>query len=98
MKVIEIKAHENGAHENCSGIDWVPDGWAVIPEGMETENFPFGEVEVETINDVPTVTKWIPGTIPEPEPVEEPVNESETVLDLLAEQEYRICMLELGGN
>jgi hypothetical protein len=98
MTIIEIIALENGAHRNQSGGNTIPEGWAVIPEGMETENFPFGEVEVETINGVPTVTKWIPGTIPEPEPVEEPVNESETVLDLLAEQEYRICMLELGGN
>ena len=31
----------------------------------------------------------------EPEPV---IDEAIVVLDLLAEQEYRICMLELGGN
>lgn len=54
---------------------------------------PFGEVTVEVINDVPTVTQWTPLPVPpapEPEPTEE-----EVTLDLLAEHEERICMLEL---
>lgn len=72
MTIIEIIALDNGAHRNQSGGNAIPDGWAVIPEGMETENFPFGEVEVETINGIPTVTKWIPGALPEPEPEVEP--------------------------
>ena len=72
MRIIEINALENGAHRNQNGgVSVLPDGWAVIPDGMVCENFPFGEVEAEEINGVMTVTKWTPGTIPEPEPVEE---------------------------
>lgn len=83
MRVIEIKALENGAHENCSGIGWIPEGWALIPEGMECENFPFGEVEVEEIDGVPTVTKWTPGTLPEPEPEPEPEPTADELMDIL---------------
>nr|DAE70236.1 MAG TPA: hypothetical protein [Caudoviricetes sp.] len=50
----------------------IPDGWAVIPETMETPNFPFGEVTTEEFNGVMTVTSWTPGTMPEPEPKPEP--------------------------
>lgn len=79
MRIIEIKATEYGAHDNQAYHGFLPDGWAVIPDGMETENFPFGEVEVEEINGLMTVTKWTPGempVVPEPEPVEpEPTTE-----------------------
>lgn len=70
--IIKIEAYENGGHDNQSTVPKViPDGWAVIPDGMETENFPFGDIEVEEINGVMTVVKWTAGTMPEPEPVEE---------------------------
>lgn len=74
MRIIEIAPLSNGAHRNQAGaFSVVPDGWAVIPANMETINFPFGEVEVEKINGVMTVTKWTPGEIPKPAPVvEEP--------------------------
>lgn len=71
MKIIEIVAFENGAHRNqTSDIDlvFIPDGWAVVPDEMECENFPFGEVTVEEIDGVTTVTNWVAGVIPEPEP------------------------------
>ena len=79
MQMLEIKALENGAHNNqtCHGV--LPDGWAVIPDDMVCENFPFGEVEAEDIDGVMTVTKWTPGTIPEPEP--EPEVEPEATTD-----------------
>ena len=74
MTIIEISALDNGAHRNQSGnIQTVPDGWAVIPDGMETENFPFGDVTAEEINGIMTVTSWTPGEIPETEPEPEPV-------------------------
>lgn len=68
MKIVEIKALENGAHRNQTiyGVIPVPDGWAVIPDDMVCENFPFGEVEVEDVNGVITVTKWTAGNIPAP--------------------------------
>ena len=73
MKIIEIAALDNGAHRNQTGnFSAIPDGWAVIPDSMTTENFPFGEGEVAEINGVMTVTKWTAGTIPEPEPEPEP--------------------------
>ena len=71
MTIIEISALDNGAHRNqtTSSSISIPEGWAVIPDGMETENFPFGEVTAEEVNGVMTVTSWTPGSIPEPEPV-----------------------------
>ena len=64
--IVEIKALENGAHDNL-GCDFVllPGGWAFIPESVERKNFPFGEVITEEVDGVITVTEWIPGVIPE---------------------------------
>lgn len=88
MKLVEIVALENGAHRNqeCYGFEIpVPDGWAVIPEDMICENFPFGEVEAADIEGVMTVTKWTPGVMPEPTPApdaeEEPT--AEELMDIL---------------
>lgn len=74
MRLIEIKAQENGAHNNqtINGTVAVPEGWAVIPDDMELESFPFGDVVAEEIDGVMTVTGWVPGVIPEPEPEPEP--------------------------
>ena len=73
MKIIEIAPLDNGAHRNQNGgLSVVPAGWAVIPDAMVCENFPFGEVEVTEIDGVMTVTSWTPGVMPEPEPVPEP--------------------------
>ena len=87
MTIIEISTLENGAHRNQTGnMCTIPDGWAVIPDGMETENFPFGDVTAEEINGVMTVTRWTPGEIPEPEPEPEPVKPIDgRVTDLEAE-------------
>ena len=72
MRAIEIAALSNGAHRNQTGLDVLPDGWAKIPDEMETQNFPFGEVTAAEIDGVMTVTSWIPGTMPEPAPEPEP--------------------------
>jgi hypothetical protein len=83
MNIIEIAPLENGAHRNQnSGLSVVPSGWAVIPDNMECENFPFGEVEATEINGVMTVTKWTPGEIPEV-----PVDNSAKIAELKAELE-----------
>lgn len=73
MTIIEITALENGAHRNQTvfGSIPVPEGWAVIPDGMETANFPFGTVTVDD-STPPAVTSWTPGEMPEPEPAPEP--------------------------
>lgn len=78
MQIVEIKALDNGAHNNqTSDVDFIqiPDGWAVVPTDMECENFPFGELEAEEIDGIMTVTKWEPLPIPEPEPEPEPTAE-----------------------
>jgi hypothetical protein len=84
MTFIEIKALENGAHRNqTGGLSFPPEGWAVIPEGMECGNFPFGTVQVEVIDGVPTVVKWTPGEMPEPEPIPEPEPTADELMDIL---------------
>ncbi len=58
MRIIEINALDNGAHRNQRGnFKVVPDGYAVIPEDMETPNFPFGEIETkdEDVIEVETI-------------------------------------------
>lgn len=72
MIIIEINALENGAHRNQSFNGVLPDGWAVVPDTLVPENFPFGEVTVEEVNSKPTVVEWKPLPMPEPEPVPEP--------------------------
>ena len=68
MRIIEISALSNGAHRNKTGNFYtIPAGWAVIPDDMETPNFPFGEVTVDETQTPPVVTGWAAGTIPEPE-------------------------------
>ena len=69
QRIVEIAPLSNGAHRNQTYPGFVPEGWAVIPEDMETENFPFGEVEVKEIDGVMTVTNWTPGEVPAPEVV-----------------------------
>ena len=78
MNMLEIKALDNGAHNNQTYHGVLPDGWAVIPNGMTLENFPFGEVEAEEVNGVMTVTKWTAGVMPEVPEVEETETEPTT--------------------
>ncbi len=94
MRIIEIKPLENGGHRNQG---WnggaIPEGWAKIPDGMKTDNFPFGDVAVKEINGVMTVTKWIPGTIPETPKAEAPI----TAEERLAALESAMLEMALGG-
>lgn len=86
MTIIEIQALSNGAHRNQTGtFKTIPDGWAVIPDDMETENFPFGEVTAEEIDGVMTVTKWVAGTKPEPIVLEEEPVSDKSIWDIMAE-------------
>ena len=73
MKIIKITPFENGAHDNQTAIGSmiVPDGWAILPDGKETPNFPFGDITVDN-QTPPVVTSWTPLPIPEPEPAPEP--------------------------
>ena len=83
MIMIEIAPLFNGAHRNQSGsAKAVPDGWAIIPDGMETPNFPFGDITVDD-QTPPVVTSWTPLPIPEPEPAPEPEPTADEVLNAL---------------
>lgn len=74
MQMIEIVALENGAHRNQTYHGALPDGWAVIPSGMEIpETFPFVNVTAENVEGVMTVTSMTPGVVPETPPSPEPV-------------------------
>ena len=99
MTIIEIAPLSNGAHRNqtTSSTMIPPEGWAIIPANMITENFPFGEVEVSQtevkgIGTVSVVTKWVPGVIPEPEPEPEPESEP-TQLDIIEAQVTYTAMM-----
>ena len=99
MLIVEIIALDNGAHRNQDSnlsIQNIPEGWAVVPEDMELENFPFGEVTAEEIDGVMTVTNWVAGVIPEVEPIEEEPSEEDDTVAMLVDHEYRLTLLELG--
>ena len=84
MLIIEITALSNGAHRNQTGtFSAIPDGWEIIPDGMDTHNFPFGEVTVDDTQTPPIVTKWMAGTIPEPEPEPDPQPTTEEILNAM---------------
>ena len=98
MRLIKIENFKNGAHDNqtINNISKIPDGWAVIPDDMDTPCFPFGEITVEEIDGVMTVTSWTPCEMPEiPEVKEEPTAQDDTDA-ILVDHEYRLTLLELG--
>lgn len=93
MTMIEIVPLENGAHRNQSGrMKTVPDGWAILPEDMETPNFPFGDITVDDTRSPPVVTSWTPLPIPEDAPT---TDIAPTELEQLrADVDYLLMMTE----
>lgn len=73
MRIIEIKALDNGAHRNQEGTFFIiPEGWAVIPSTVGLpDTFPFVNIEVED----GVVVSMTAGVVPE---VEEPEPEPES--------------------
>lgn len=51
MRIVQIEKNPNGSHNNhCADhITSPPEGWAVIPDDLVCENFPFGEVKAEEL-------------------------------------------------
>lgn len=91
--IIKIEAFSNGGHDNQGHTPMIiPEGWAVVPDDMDLPNFPFGKVTVKEIDGVMTVTKWVAGTIPEPEETEPPVTPME---QLRADIDYLAVMMEV---
>ena len=87
MRIIEIEQHKNGSHicQTTERLSQLPIGWAIIPEKMETPNLPYGDITVETICGVPTVTSWTPREMPvvEPTPEVEAEPTAEELIDIL---------------
>ena len=72
MTIIKIAPEWNGSHNSIENADYILPGWAVIPDNMETPNFPFGTVTTAEVDGIMTVTSWVAGTIPAPAPVTPP--------------------------
>lgn len=93
MTIIKIVPHTNGAHANqttMTPLPEIPEGWAVVPEGMEIpDTFPFVGIEVEG----QVVTVMTPSVVPEPET--EPSAE-EDLMGMAVDHELRLTMLEMG--
>lgn len=85
MRIVQIEKLDNGAHLNqtTDNLSVIPNGWAVIPDDMVTDNFPFGDLTTEEINGVVTVTSWTAGEIPEPDPIPEAEPSASEILDTL---------------
>lgn len=74
MTILEIAKLSNGSHRSQEGkFDVIPDGWAVVPDGMKLKNLPFGEVTAQKIDGVMTVTEWIAGQNPQSFPETETI-------------------------
>lgn len=97
MKIIEIQSLSNGAHRNQDGPAVCPAGWAVIPDSMEVPStYPFVDITVSEETQ-PVVLTMEAGTVPEPEPVTPEISAEDTLLDMAADHEERLCMLELNS-
>ena len=85
MRIIEIKQQENGSHicQTIERLNRLPNGWAIIPDDMETPNIPFGDITVEEICGVMTVTSWTPGEVPEPMPEVKAEPTANELIDIL---------------
>lgn len=93
IRLIEIAPLDNGAHRNqtTSNDNIRIDGWAVIPNDMELpDSFPFVSIAVED----GVVTSMEGGVVPEAPTPE--VSTEELVLEMLADHEERLCLIELG--
>lgn len=97
MTIIKIVPHTNGAHANqttMTPLPEIPEGWAVVPEGMEIpDTFPFVGIEVEG----QVVTVMTPSVVPEPGPTPEPEpTAEEDLMEMAVDHELRLTMLEMG--
>lgn len=96
MRMIEIAPRSKGQHRNQTYHGFLPDGWALVPDNLETENFPFGEVTVENMGGRMVVATWTPGEVPEPAPSSPTPSAQDDTDAMLVDHEYRITLLELG--
>ena len=62
------------------------------PEGILVETLPDGNI----VDYLYVNGEYVYSPLPEPEEPEHEPTEAEITLDLLADHEYRLCMIELG--
>jgi hypothetical protein len=101
MKIIEIKALENGAHRNqsSSNLKTAPDGWAIIPDDMELpQTFPFVNITVDENGNI-IIIEANQEAYDAAKASEEEIESTPSIQDdidtMLIDHEYRLTMLEL---
>lgn len=70
MLIVNPEINWDGSHPNLNieDISQCPSNWALVPENLEIENFPYGEVEVAMgDNGYLVVTSWYPLPVPQAE-------------------------------
>lgn len=84
MQMIEIASHGNGAHGNQTYHGFLPEGWAIIPEGIEIpDTFPFVDITVEDFEGRAVVATMTAGAVPEPAPVPEREPTTEEIINIM---------------
>ena len=105
MRILKIAAAADGSRppmQSWSG-QVLPEGYAWVPEALDDGRFEaangFVTVTVDGENTVTAMEEnsaareaWLAGQDGE----EASVSPAETMLELLADHEYRLCLLELG--
>lgn len=67
MRIINPEELWNGAHAHLevNDISECPPDWAIVPDDMVTENYPYGKIDTGIREDgYLEVTNWIPNPIP----------------------------------
>ena len=95
MTIVEIKQLSNGAHRNQTGVNFCPDGWAILPPTIEVQNFPFGNIRTEFVDGIQTITSWESLSIPELEE-SEIISTGDILSEMIIDHEYRLALLEGG--
>ena len=75
MRILKIEAENNGGHKNQTWDGIPPIGYAVVPDDLDTPNFPFGEITVEKIDGIDTVITWSSLPIPKIEKTQSELRE-----------------------
>lgn len=97
MHIICLEPLEDGVYNdhNSYNITAPPEGWAYIPEDfLLPSTFPrLGSLEAKEIKGVMTVTAMTKGVSPEPVPEE--ITTEDILLEMAADHEYRISLIEM---
>lgn len=86
MRIVEIKALDNGAHRNQTGnFSTIPDGLAEIPAAVAIpETFPFVDVVTSGGKIVSLRARVVPDPEPQPEPEPTETEQLRADVDFLA--------------